>query len=178
MNIHLRFSKHFWQYPILVTLHEKARSSRPEAFCKKGIFENFANQRCFHGISEIFKNTFFNRAPTVTASEKIKAEAVVQICSVKNVFLESSQNSQENTCTRVSFLQSWACNFIKIESLTQVFSCEFCKHLSKNTFFRGTFGGCFCKSLQFYQNKTWLGVLFANFLKIFGTFFWCAARFF
>ena len=31
-------------------------------------------------------------------------EAVVQRCSVKKVFLEISQNSQENTCGRVSFL--------------------------------------------------------------------------
>ena len=31
-------------------------------------------------------------------------EAVAQICSVKKVFLEISQNSQENTCARVSFL--------------------------------------------------------------------------
>ena len=31
-------------------------------------------------------------------------EAVVQRCSVKKVFLEVSQNSQENTCARVSFL--------------------------------------------------------------------------
>ena len=31
-------------------------------------------------------------------------EAVVQTCSVKKVFLEISQNSQENTCPRVSFL--------------------------------------------------------------------------
>ena len=30
-------------------------------------------------------------------------EAVVQRCSVKKVFLEISQNSQENTCARVSF---------------------------------------------------------------------------
>ena len=30
--------------------------------------------------------------------------AVVQRCSVKKVFLEISQNSQENTCARVSFL--------------------------------------------------------------------------
>ena len=32
------------------------------------------------------------------------AEAVVQRCSVKKVFLEILQNSQENTCARVSFL--------------------------------------------------------------------------
>ena len=31
-------------------------------------------------------------------------EAVVQRCSVKIVFLDFSQNSQENTCARVSFL--------------------------------------------------------------------------
>ena len=29
---------------------------------------------------------------------------VVQRCSVKKVFLEISQNSQENTCANVSFL--------------------------------------------------------------------------
>ena len=31
-------------------------------------------------------------------------EAVAQTCSVKKVFLEISQNSQENTCARASFL--------------------------------------------------------------------------
>ena len=30
-------------------------------------------------------------------------EAGAQSCSMKKVFLEISQNSQENTCTRVSF---------------------------------------------------------------------------
>ena len=45
-------------------------------------------------------------------------EAVVQRCSVKMVFLESSQNSQENNCAWVSFL-------IKKETLAQVFSYEF-----------------------------------------------------
>ena len=33
-----------------------------------------------------------------------KLEAVVRRCSVKMVLLEISQNSQENTCARVSFL--------------------------------------------------------------------------
>ena len=32
------------------------------------------------------------------------SEAVVQRCFVKKVFLEISQNSQENTCARASFL--------------------------------------------------------------------------
>ena len=55
----------------------------------------------------------------------------------KKVFLEISQNSQENTCARVSFLKICrpeVCNFIKNEALAQMFSCEFCK-ISKNTFF-------------------------------------------
>ena len=64
-------------------------------------------------------------------------EAVVRRCSVKKVFFEILQNSQENTCARVSFLLSCrpeACNFIEKETLAQMFSCEFCK-ISKNTFF-------------------------------------------
>ena len=55
-------------------------------------------------------------------------------CSIKKAILEISQNSQGNTCTRASFLikqqascRHKACNFIKKESLAQVFSCEFCK---------------------------------------------------
>ena len=52
-------------------------------------------------------------------SLKSNLEAVVQRCSVKKVFLEISQNSQENTCARASFLiKLWACNFIKKEALT------------------------------------------------------------
>ena len=51
----------------------------------------------------------------------------------KKVFLKISQNSQENTCTRTSFLIQ-ACNIIKKEALAQVFSSEFCE-ISKNTFF-------------------------------------------
>ena len=63
--------------------------------------------------------------------------AVAQRCSVKKIFLKTSQNSQENTCARVSFFikfQASACNFIKKETLVQVFFCEFCE-IFKNTFF-------------------------------------------
>ena len=44
-------------------------------------------------------------------------EAVAWRCSVKNAFLEISQNSQKNTCARVSFLLK--------KRLAQVLSCEF-----------------------------------------------------
>ena len=59
------------------------------------------------------------------------------MCSVKKVFLEILQNSQENTCARVSFLiscRSEACNVIKKDTLAQVFFSEFCE-IFKSTFF-------------------------------------------
>ena len=59
MNIHLKFFKHCWQYPILVTLQENARISRPEVFYKEGVFENFANQRCFRVNFAKFSRTSF-----------------------------------------------------------------------------------------------------------------------
>ena len=58
------------------------------------------------------------------------SEAVARRCSIKKVFLKISQNLQENTFARVSFL-------IKIQALVQVISCEFCE-ISKNTFFYRT----------------------------------------
>ena len=74
----------------------------------------------------------------VALSQKSKtclpSEAVVQWCSVKKVFWEISQNSQKNPCARVSFsTKLQASNFIRKETLAQVFSCEFCE-ISKNTF--------------------------------------------
>ena len=57
------------------------------------------------------------------------------------MFLEISQNSQENTSARVSFLtelQTKACNFIKKETLTKVFLFEFCE-VSQKTFFADHF---------------------------------------
>ena len=50
---------------------------------------------------------------------------------MKKVFLEISQNSQENACARASFLTK-ACNFIKKETLAQML------RNFKNTFFYGT----------------------------------------
>ena len=50
-------------------------------------------------------------------------EAVTRRCSVKKMFLEISQNSQKNTCARVSFLIKLpeACNFIKKETFLRNF---------------------------------------------------------
>ena len=91
----------------------------------------------------------------------LPSEVVVQRGSVKEVFLEILQNSQENTCARFSFLITFQAlnvhkafrrrpgrllnvlrtfktyKFTKKEALAQVLSYEFCK-TSKNTFFNRT----------------------------------------
>ena len=55
------------------------------------------------------------------------SEAVAPRCSVKNMFLEISQNSQENTCRSLFF------NKVEVEA----------KFLKTHFFFWNTFGGCF-----------------------------------
>ena len=75
----------------------------------------------------------------ITCDVFLCTEAVTWRCSVENVSLEILQNSQENTCARISFLISWwpeAGSFIKKESLAQVFSYEFCEMFKKTFFYR------------------------------------------
>ena len=84
-------------------------------------------------INSLLKHFLIN---LIIKSIALSTEAVAQRCSVKKMFLQISQNSQENTRDRVSFLiklQDEPCNFIKKEALAQLFSCEFCE-ISKNTF--------------------------------------------
>ena len=56
---------------------------------------------------------------------RLSAEAATRGVLCKKVFLEISQNSQENTCDRVSFLiklQAWALQFyLKRDSGTGIF---------------------------------------------------------
>ena len=66
-----------------------------------GIGQTFP--RHFKSISFIWFHKWFHKLV-------LSREAVVQRCSVKKVFLEISQNLQENTCAIVSFLiklQAW-----------------------------------------------------------------------
>ena len=59
--------------------------------------------------------------------QSIFQETLARRCSVKKVFLEISQNSQENICARVSFV-------IKLQALAQVFSSGTGVFYSKNSF--------------------------------------------
>ena len=60
-----------------------------------------------------------------------------QMCSIKKSLLKSFAKFTESTCAKVSFLiklQANTCNFIKDETLRQMFSSEFSENF-KNTFF-------------------------------------------
>ena len=61
-------------------------------------------------------------------------EAVVQRCSVKKVLSKISQNSQENTCARVSFLiklQPMPTTLLKKRLLYKCFPANFVKFLRR-----------------------------------------------
>ena len=80
-------------------------------------------------------------------------EAVARRCSVKKVFLEISQNSQKNTCARVSFLISCrpeACNFIWKRLWHRCFPVNFTKFL-RTPFLQNTSGRLILQSLIFYK---------------------------
>ena len=63
----------------------------------------------------------------------LKTEAVAQRCSLKKVFLEIFQNSQENTCLFFNKVANSGLQLnIKKQTLPLVFSCEFCG-ICKNT---------------------------------------------
>ena len=56
-----------------------------------------------------------------------QSEGITRKCSVKKLFLEISQYSQENTCARVSFESCRVCNFIKKDTLPRCFPGNFAK---------------------------------------------------
>ena len=65
-------------------------------------------QKLLPSCGEIFEIVkMFKRNMKLTRPACWITETVVQRCSIKKVFFEISQNSQENTCTRISFLSLW-----------------------------------------------------------------------
>ena len=75
------------------------------------------------------------------------SEAVVPRCSIKQVFLEISQNIQENTCARNSFLiklQAWPATLLKESLWHRCCPVSFAKFL-RTSFLQSSSGGCFCK---------------------------------
>ena len=63
-----------------------------------------------------------------------KCRSSHQRCAIIKVFLEILQNSQESTCSRVSFLLK-----SQASGLAQLFPCEFCE-ISQNTLLQNPSG--------------------------------------
>ena len=85
-------------------------------FFKIGVLKNFCNIHRETPVNacNFIKNWIWHSCFPVTSTKflrktffkehlRLGERAVVQRCSVKKVFLEISQNLQENTCARVSF---------------------------------------------------------------------------
>ena len=119
-------------------------------FLKETITQVFSCKHC-----AIFNNSFSYRTTPVAASPATilleinpqnlhHTEVVVRRYSVKMVFLEISQNSQENTCTRASFLiklQAWGF-FFKKRLWHSCFPVNFA-NCYEYLFLQKTSGGCF-----------------------------------
>ena len=90
----------------------------------------------------------------------LKRKAIVRRVSVKKVlFLKISENSQESTCARVSFLiklLASAYNFILKKTLAQVLSCEFRKIF---LFLQNSSSGWFSKWFMILQATYHLSIL-------------------
>ena len=69
-------------------------------FLKKNISDEFSSKT---ELSECLRERFLILCDQFE-QEKVNSEIVAWRCSVKKVFLKISQNSQENTCARVSSL--------------------------------------------------------------------------
>ena len=84
---------------------------------------------CWYKILELQKNI----VSYVDNFVYLMPEAVVRRCSVENVFLEISQNLQENTSARVSFLIKLQGSGLQKETIEKKTLAQ-CK-ISKDTFF-------------------------------------------
>ena len=142
--------------------------------CKKLIIENLFKLQYFKFKDLIFSNKLISsRKEKIVILALLKkqmypgniylfkenifrtfSEAVVQSCSVKNVFLEISQNPQENTCARVSFsikLLAWPATLLKKRLWRRCFPVNFVK---------------FLRTPFFIEHFWWLLLPFLNTVKI------------
>ena len=85
---------------------------------------NINNQKIKQHVQNVFLvEPYFWLHQSDDDSSYFMTEVVVRRCSVKKVLLEISENSQGNTCVRVSLLiklQAEACNFIKKATMAQI----------------------------------------------------------
>ena len=135
-------------------------------------------EKILHGKRHFLCSDTFSFSNTWTSYFSSKSfsfglEAATRGVLWNKVFLEISQNSQEN--------RPEACNFIKKETLTQVFSSDFCE-ISKNTFFTEYLWTtasiywnyyCFCAGLFKWKLSCWFIIVSYVYVFIFSLYFYC-----
>ena len=94
---------------------------------RKLFFKEFTGSQVFILLNfcNFFCQKLFQRTSLSCCFKRFTKSHIFQRCLIK--FLNFSLHSH---------CRPWACNFIKKETLAQVFSCELCE-ISKNTFFTG-----------------------------------------
>ena len=103
-----------------------------------------------------------------------QSEAVARTCSVKKVFLKISQNSEENTCTRVSFLiklKASGLQLYKKRDSSTGFFLRILRIFYKHLLVQNTSGGCFYTitvwvARYFYLASDSSSQLFSNHLLV------------
>ena len=95
----------------------------------RSVFPDYLSISYDYNFFDVVKNRTLNKFTKINLKEiETSCRSTHQRCSIKKRrFLETAQNSQENTCARVSFLVKFLISFFKKETLAQVFSCEFCE---------------------------------------------------
>ena len=129
MTLQLNFLLSGLKHLCLLYVSSSVEPLHRQNLCATIIFVSLLLQ-CRKNIAKTFKKCF--RAFFRSSHRR---------CSIRKGVLEISQNSQENTCARVSFLIKLQAsgNFAKKETLAQVFSCEFCE-ISRTPFLQNTSG--------------------------------------
>ena len=120
----------------------------------------------FHKINQYEECSYQTVSKNAGAAvRKCSLEAVAQRCSVKKLFVEISQNSQENTCARVSLLscRPRSATLFKRRPCFLVFPVNFAK-FGRTPFSYGTSlvlqNRCFLKFSDIHQKISVLNSLF------------------
>ena len=104
------------------------------------LFEHSLEKKCWH--EPLLTRSSFVDVKTCKLTFE-KSEEVSRMCSVKRLWFKILQKSQKAPVSDSTFQQNcWpeACNFIRKETLAQVFFCEFFKIFNNNS---GCSGCCF-----------------------------------
>ena len=108
----LQISNKFWKMHVRSSTVQDSNTDNNRAV-RETVEKRYSQDKLCMGFQNFLEQLLFrfkDRKRTIRTIPN--SEAVIRRCSVKIVFLEISQNSQENACARASFLKE-SVNFSK-----------------------------------------------------------------